>query len=188
VVRENHFGNQPASAEDWTHQQRTITGIQMKSLKTGTMKDNKLHRKGFTLVETMVVVGIIGLLTSISVPALQKARTGSTATALANNFRTYAQAFEIHTLEEGIWPPDANHGVIPDGMEGQLPRFTETTAAGGNWDWEHMAMGVTAGISLRASNADPATLERIDDILDDGNLMTGNFISNGDRVTLILEH
>lgn len=153
-----------------------------------TMKQRNNSRKGFTLVETMVVVGIIGLLTSVSIPAFQKARSGSVATALANNFRAYAQAFEIHALEEGIWPDDASHAVVPTGMEGQLPRFTEETAAGGYWDWEYQAMGVTAGISLRESNADPATLERIDEILDDGNLLTGNFISNGNRVTFVLEH
>jgi prepilin-type N-terminal cleavage/methylation domain-containing protein len=167
---------------------RMVTGIPTKSRTTGTMTDKYNTRTGFTLVETMVVVGIIGLLTSISIPAMQKARSGSIATALANNFRTYAQAFEVHALEEGTWPPDANNGIIPDGMEGQLPHFTETTAAGGNWDWEHLAVGVTAGISLRTSNADPAILERIDKILDDGNLLTGNFITNGNRVTYILEH
>jgi prepilin-type N-terminal cleavage/methylation domain-containing protein len=165
-----------------------FTGMQTHSKTSGKMKDTYIARKGFTLVETMVVVGIIGLLTSISIPAMQKARSGSIATALANNFRTYAQAFEVHALEQGTWPPDANHGIVPEGMEGQLPRFTETTAAGGHWDWEHMAMGVTAGISLRTSNADASILERIDGILDDGNLLTGNFISNGNRVTLILEH
>jgi prepilin-type N-terminal cleavage/methylation domain-containing protein len=152
------------------------------------MNQKYTSRKGFTLVETMVVVGIIGLLTSVSIPAVQKARTGSLASSLANNFRTYAQAFEIHALEEGIWPDDANHGVIPAGMEGQLPRFTEETVAGGNWDWEYQTMGVVAGVSLYQSNAEPEILERIDEILDDGNLLTGNFISNGDRVTLVLEH
>lgn len=151
------------------------------------MKNSKISRAGFTLVETMVVVGIIGLLTSVSIPAFQKARSGSISTTISNDFRIYAQAFQVYAFDEGTWPEDANHGVVPGGMEGQLPRFTEETAAGGNWDWEYQAVGVTAGISLRDSTVDESVLQRVDEILDDGVLLTGNFISNGDRVTFILE-
>lgn len=145
-------------------------------------------RHGFTLVETMITVTIIGLLTSVSVPAVMSAKDKALAASLANNFRTYAAAFEIYAIENGSWPEDGYPGTIPAGMEGDLPKFSETTYQDGKWDWEHNAVGVTAGVSLRLSQINEDVLARIDEILDDGDLTAGLFRkTNGNGVTYILE-
>lgn len=149
---------------------------------------NSKKKSGFTLVETMITVTIIGLLTSVSVPAVLSAKDRALASALANDFRTYATAFELYSLEEGTWPEDGYPGTIPAGMENQLPKFTEPTHQDGRWDWEHNAVGVTAGVSLRLSRIDEKVLARIDEILDDGDLTAGNFReTNGNGVTYILQ-
>ena len=144
-------------------------------------------QRGFTLVELMIIVLIIGLLAAMAIPAIHKSRVRSQATHLANNFRVYSQAFEVYATEQGSWPPDASRGVIPTGMEGQLPRFDEESVAGGWWDWEGNTVGVRAGLSLVESSAPDVVFEKVDIILDDGNLSAGRFIHNGDRVTLVLE-
>lgn len=47
----------------------------------------KKMKKGFTLVEIMIVVAIIGLLAAIAIPSFMKARTTSQANACINNLR-----------------------------------------------------------------------------------------------------
>lgn len=163
---------------------RQVATSNKRKMKRTTLK--KLS--GFTLVEIMVTVSIIGLLTSLSVPAVMSAKDKALAAALANNFRTYAAAFEIYSLEHGTWPADEYPGTVPEGMEDRLAKFSETTYQGGQWDWEYKAVGVTAGVSLRLSSISEQVLSRIDEILDDGDLTQGFFRkTNGNGVTYILE-
>lgn len=144
-------------------------------------------QRGFTLVETMIGVTIIGLLASLGVPALSKARLNTIATSLANDYRIYSGAFEMYATEHGHWPDDVNRGVVPDGMEGLLPKFTEPSYMDGRWDWDYRSTKVVAGVTLRGGNLDDTIFARIDEILDDGDLSTGRFISTSSGATYVLE-
>ena len=57
---------------------------------------------GFTLVEIMVVVAIIGMLTVMAVPTLQKTRVRSQDNAVRNNLRQFASAGAQYMLDEGL--------------------------------------------------------------------------------------
>ena len=61
---------------------------------------------GFTLVELLVVISIIGVLVSLLIPAVQAARESGRRTQCANNLRQIGQA--IHSFHEahGMVPPD----------------------------------------------------------------------------------
>jgi prepilin-type N-terminal cleavage/methylation domain-containing protein len=64
------------------------------------MKQNKANRKaGFTLVEIMIVVAIIGLLAAIAIPNFVKARSTSQANACINNLRQLDAAVNEYALE-----------------------------------------------------------------------------------------
>ena len=58
--------------------------------------------KGFTLVEIMIVVVIIGLLAAMAIPAFQKVRQSSQDKAVMNNARQLSAAADQYFLENGV--------------------------------------------------------------------------------------
>ncbi len=62
----------------------------------------KNQNRGFTLVEIMIVVVIIGLLASMAIPAFQKVRTNSQDKAVLNNARQLSGASDQYYLENGV--------------------------------------------------------------------------------------
>src|SRR5215472_16068363 len=66
------------------------------------MKINTSKKTGFTLVEIMIVVAIIGLLAAIAIPNFVKARTTSQQNACINNLRQMDGAVQQYALEQKL--------------------------------------------------------------------------------------
>lgn len=93
----------------------------------------KNHKKaGFTLVEIMIVVAIIGLLAAIAIPSFVKARTSSQTNACINNLRQIDGAKDQWAIEYQQAP----------------------TATPGTSDIDEYLKGGTANISCPADAAD----------------------------------
>jgi general secretion pathway protein G len=136
----------------------------------------------FTLIEILVVVVILGILAAIVIPSVADAAGDAEANAFAANIRTIAEATELFYHKEGFYPEDSSSGEVPAGLENYLDTrvWTQGTPIGGVWDYERDSFGVTAAFGVHFQPSHPPTrdsdyMETIDDIVDDGDLMTGAF-------------
>jgi prepilin-type processing-associated H-X9-DG protein/prepilin-type N-terminal cleavage/methylation domain-containing protein len=76
-----------------------------------TTKELRNPRAAFTLVELLVVIGIIAILLGVLLPALNKARASAQEVQSASNLRQFGFGFQIYA--------DANQGFLPeDGPDG----------------------------------------------------------------------
>ncbi len=76
------------------------------------MKSNNIKKAGFTLVEIMIVVAIIGLLAAIAIPNFVRARTTAQTNACINNLRQIDGAKQQWALEN-----KANSTAAPVGTD-----------------------------------------------------------------------
>src|SRR5215216_1863745 len=86
------------------------------------------HSEGFTLVELLVVIGIIAVLISVLLPGLSRARRAANTVACAANLRSILQGMQIYASQ--------NAGSIPGGAATtarftyKVPTFAQPTLAG----------------------------------------------------------
>ena len=76
------------------------------------MKSNTSRPAGFTLVEIMIVVAIIGLLAAIAIPNFVKARNTSQINACINNLRQIDSAIQQWALETKKADTDAPTAAV----------------------------------------------------------------------------
>lgn len=155
------------------------------------MENTRLSRRcGFTLVEIMIVVVIIGLLMSLVIPAFQKVRRKALNATFIGDMRTFAGAAETYMLETGGYLEDSSSGAVPAGLEEyiRVAKWTDGTPLGGDWDMELDSFGIKAGFGVHAPTASKEQMEEVDEDFDDGDLSTGKFRQiAADRYYYILE-
>lgn len=79
------------------------------------MKQSRRLQAGFTLIELMIVIAIIGILAGILVPNYVRARAQGLATACKGNLKTISTALEMYSHD--------NAGRFPSGISSLTPNY-----------------------------------------------------------------
>ncbi len=77
--------------------------------------------RGFTLVEIMVVLFIIGLLVAVAVPSWMNARTRAQARTCSTNLRQIATAKEAYAMANSVpqGAPVSMNNLVPDFLQAE---------------------------------------------------------------------
>jgi len=155
------------------------------------MKERRF--KGFTLVEIMIVVVLIGILAGLAIPAFARVQGKTLATAAANDLRVFSEAFNRFEMDRGRFPQGIfGMNNVSDEMEPYL-RGTGFDEAG---DYNQFYFYFGLRLFERGKRIDNSIIlfkrtganrlgfysleeldlfDEVDRILDDGDLTTGEF-------------
>jgi len=82
---------------------------------------SRMNRRGFTLVELLTTVAVIGLLASIALPRYQQIKKKATAAEVVSAMTTARGAAYNYSETAGSWPATSGLGSVPSGMDQYLP-------------------------------------------------------------------
>lgn len=155
------------------------------------MNKTKHAKQGFTLIEILVVVVVIGVLASIAVPLFSQYLRNAKAATFSNDIRILANAGAQYALESGLWVSDTGDGEFPTELEGYFSqrKFELGSSLGGKWDFEQYDLGdFTSAVGVHEPVENDEVFAMVDKRIDDGNLSTGLFQKVGpDRYYYIIE-
>jgi len=156
-----------------------------------------MKRRGFTIVELLIVIVVIAILAAITVVAYNGIQQRSRVTALWSGIAQVNKSFRLYLTNKGdtVWPNDV--GFAGAASNPTLQQIIDNTSFGNfmqhppsqgtNWFYDndndtYPAAGMTGGVNICIDSIDSSLALAIDQAKDDGNINTGALRYNGSRL------
>jgi prepilin-type N-terminal cleavage/methylation domain-containing protein len=120
-----------------------------------------VNRRGFSFIELLTVLVVIGTLVRIAVPAVREARRRAVAAQVIADFNAVRLAAIDYHADTGGWPRERATGRVPPELVSGLPRGFTFNRGPYQLDWENWDVrgrsrfrgtGVILGISMVTSD------------------------------------
>ena len=98
--------------------------------------------QGFTLIELMIVVSIIGILATIAVPSYQSSLIKARETVLRQDLFTMRELLDQHRADQGKYPPSLE-SLVAAGYLRVLPKDPFTNSAD---SWQEITEPTEGGV------------------------------------------
>lgn len=137
---------------------------------------------GFTLLEIMVVVVIIGLLSTLAVVTISHNNQRARVTAFFASLTTFQHQLEQCIMDTGSYNVGSSPGNLSTVFEPYVRsgQWTQETPIGGNWDVDsNTKNGLWVTIGVEGYHVNTKTIQMIDDLFDDGSIHSGLLRSLG---------
>jgi type II secretion system protein G len=96
-------------------------------------RNQRGDERGFTLIEVLIVVVMIGILAAIVVVAVQNLEGGSAKAACQADLNTVQGAVEVYKAQEGIYPTAGSKGLAAAATDGDGALMNAATDGNGPW-------------------------------------------------------
>ena len=142
-------------------------------------------RRGFTLIEVLVAMMILGILINIAIPAVQDAKRKALAASAIADVQVIQTAVIDYFAENDVVPASAGWGAIPAGLRASLPNNFVFMEGDVSYRWQRFGArrqrrtGQLGRIRVRSSDRKLAT--------DIRRLYQGRATGRGGTLTLIVE-
>ncbi len=138
---------------------------------------------GFTLVEIMIVVVIIGILASLGLPAFQQVKMSSQNSRFYQDIRVFASAADVYMLETGAVPWDqtwATGTTLSSPLDEYIKpsSWASSPPIGGTYAWIQDSAKFF-GVGATNYTVPDTQLGMMDEKWDDQNISSGNLRQDG---------
>ena len=152
------------------------------------------RRRGFTLIELMVVVSIVGILATLATPKVVEAMRRAKAAAILSDLNTIRGAALASFQQTSTYPATGDWGVVPPELLAHLPQDFKFSGNGAQYRWQLWGTmsgdvgsvnGATGGtdvavIGLGVKSDDPQLLAQV------ATLAQGAVVPASDQLTYII--